>query len=98
MGMEDRENVHQQGEEVVRDGDEEEKESVNSLDRTEKNKKNLLCSLNNRTLSLTHTHALISFAMNEERKRVLRIPVGNMPADAFIFIVLLLHFSTKTEN
>ena len=41
MGMEDRENVHQQGEEVVRDGDEEEKESVNSLDRTEKNKKNL---------------------------------------------------------
>ena len=51
MGMEDRENVHQQGEE--------EKESVNSLDRTEKNKKNLLCSLNNRTLSHTHTHALI---------------------------------------
>ena len=59
MGMEDRENVHQQGEEVVRDGDEEEEESVNSLDRTEKNKKNLLCSLNNRTLSHTHTHALI---------------------------------------
>ena len=28
MGMEDRENVHQQGEEVVRDRDEEEEESV----------------------------------------------------------------------
>ena len=60
MGMEDRENVHQQGEEVVRDGDEEEKESVNSLDRDRKEQEeSALLPQQSNSLYLTHTHALI---------------------------------------
>ena len=66
MGMEDRENVHQQGEEVVRDGDEEEKESEQSRsDRKEQEESALFPQQSN---SHTHTHTRSNIIRNERGK------------------------------